>query len=271
MNISTWLRDAAAQLRHSDITSARLDAELILSHTLRRSRTYLHAHGDDQLDSRTLDIAGARIQLRIERVPIAYIIGHKEFYGRRFAVNPSVLIPRPESESIIEWLLELTASEISPKRLIDVGTGSGALGITVKLERPHLHVTLSDVDRKALAVASKNADNLGADVTCTVDNLLDHQGYAVDYILANLPYVSREWSDTSPELKHEPSLALYADEKGLRLIYRLLPQIARWLTPDGTALLEADPTQHAAITAAAEQHGLVSIGSRDYCLGLQHA
>ena len=268
MTISEWLRSATKQLKDIGITSNRLDAELILAHTLRKPRTYLHAHLDESIDERRYDIANARLDLRLERVPLAYITGHKEFYGRRFIVSPSVLIPRPESEAMIEWLLELTANEITPKRLIDVGTGSGVLGITARLERPNLDVTLTDIDAKALALATRNASTLGATVHTRRDSLLDHQTFPVEYCLANLPYVDESWDDTSPELYHEPAHALFAEDNGLRLINQLLPQLTRWLAPGGVALLEADPTQHAAITKVAQQHGLGELGSREYIVGL---
>lgn len=269
MSISTWLRNATRHLKDIGIASARLDAELILSHTLRKPRTYLHAHLDENLDPRRLDIANARLELRKERTPLAYITGHKDFYGRRFSVNPSVLIPRPESEDMIAWLLDLTATQITPERLIDIGTGSGCLGITAKLERPLLDVTLTDLSSRALAVAQKNADTLGAEVQIRKDNLLDRQGFEVNFALANLPYVDRLWTDTSPELFYEPADALYAEEHGLRLIRQLIPQLARWLAPDGIALLEADPTQHQAISAMAETVNMPTIGVRNYIIGLR--
>src|SRR5664279_4030502 len=105
--INDWLKDATATLSDIGITSARLDAEIILAHTLRKPRTYLHAHGDEQLSSRQRDIADTRLQLRLDRVPIAYIIGHKEFYGREFRVTTATLIPRPESEVMIELLTDI--------------------------------------------------------------------------------------------------------------------------------------------------------------------
>lgn len=267
-SISTWLIEATKVLKNIGIESARLDAELILSHTLRKPRTYLHAHLYDELDPRRKDIADARLELRRERTPLAYITGHKEFYGRRFSVTPSVLVPRPESEAMIEWLLELTANEITPKKLVDVGTGSGCLGVTAKLERSSLDVTLTDISTKALAVAQKNADSLGATVQTRRDNLLDRQGFQIDYALANLPYVDPLWTDTSPELRHEPADALYAEEHGLKLIRQLIPQLARWLSPTGVALLEADPTQHQSIAALAQESGMSLLGTRDYIIGL---
>lgn len=270
-SISLWLREATKQLKDVGIESARLDAELILAHTLRKSRTYLHAHLDEAIDERRYDVANARLDLRLDRTPLAYIIGHKEFYGRRFAITPSVLVPRPESETMIEWLLEITANEIASKKLIDVGTGSGVLGITAKLERPTLDITLLDIDIKALAIARKNATTMQADVYTKQGNLLDSQGFYVDYVLANLPYVDPAWTDTSPELRHEPAKALYASKEGLHLIYRLIPQLARWLTPGGIALIEADPTQHTAIISLAKEHNLTPLGSHDYIVGLKQS
>jgi hypothetical protein len=133
LKINSWLRDSAEMIANVGITSALLDAEIILAHTLRKSRTWLHAHGEEELSSRELDIASARLELRLDRTPIAYIIGHKEFYSRLFKVTPSVLIPRPESEAIITQFLALPLPDKA--RVIDVGTGSGCLGITTKLER----------------------------------------------------------------------------------------------------------------------------------------
>ena len=221
MIISDWLKTATKSLKNIGISSARLDAELMLANTLRKNRTYLHAHLDEEIDPRRLDIANARLDLRLDRVPIAYILGYKEFYGRKFTVSPSVLIPRPESEDLISLFLELTASEITEKTLIDVGTGSGCLGITAKLERNNLSVILSDISKPALKITEKNADTLKADVTIQQQSLLNGQIRPVDYIFANLPYVDKDW-DVSPELKYEPELALFAEDEGLKLISELI-------------------------------------------------
>lgn len=268
MDISTWLRASTKELKDVGIASARLDAELILAHTLRKPRTYLHAHLNEPLDSRREDIATARISLRKERVPLAYIVGHKEFYGRRFRVTPATLIPRPETEVLLELFLEHTAGEIAPKTLVDVGTGSGCLGISAKLERPNLTVTLLDTSAKALAVAERNASQLLADVDIVRSDLLAQYPAAIDYILANLPYVDAAWNvDTlSPELRSEPQEALYAADGGLRLIRTLIMQAARQLKPNGRLYLEADPQQHAAIAESAASAGLTHVATRDYCM-----
>ena len=268
MIISEWLKIATKSLKTANIPSARLDAELILANTLRKNRTYLHAHLDEEIDPRRFDIANARLDLRLDRVPIAYILGYKEFYGRRFTVSPSVLIPRPESEDLISLFLELTASEIVEKVLIDVGTGSGCLGITAKLERSNLSVILSDISKPALNVAEKNANALNADVHIQQQSLLNGQLRPVDYIFANLPYVDKSW-DVSPELKYEPGIALFAEDEGLKLILQLISQAPRCLTPEGLLFIEADPQQHNRIINEAVKNGFVKERVLNYILVLR--
>lgn len=269
MTISTWLRQATKQLKDIGIASARLDAELLLSNTLRKTRTYLHAHLDETIDPRRQDIADARLSLRLDRVPLAYILGYREFYGRHFAVTPAVLIPRPESEDMISLLLEMTTSDIAPKTLIDIGTGSGCLGITAKLERPNLLVTLSDTSSKALAIAEKNAANLQADVFIQKQSLLSGNVQRLDYILANLPYVDKEW-EVSPELRHEPDEALYARRGGLALIEELLKQAPQHCNPGALVFIEADPVQHPAIISLASSLGLRPKEVRGYIIALAY-
>lgn len=268
MIISDWLKIATKSLKAESIPSARLDAELILANTLRKNRTYLHAHLDEEIDPRRFDIANARLDLRLDRVPIAYILGYKEFYGRRFTVSPSVLIPRPESEDLISLFLELTASEIAEKVLIDVGTGSGCLGITAKLERSNLSVILSDISKPALNIAEKNANALNADVHIQQQSLLNGQLKPVDYIFANLPYVDKNW-DVSPELQYEPEIALFAEDEGLKLILQLISQALRCLTSEGLLFIEADPQQHNRIINEAVKNGFVKERVLNYILVLR--
>ena len=268
MIISEWLKIATKSLKTANIPSARLDAELILANTLRKNRTYLHAHLDEEIDPRRFDIANARLDLRLDRVPIAYILGYKEFYGRRFTVSPSVLIPRPESEDLISLFLELTASEIAEKVLIDVGAGSGCLGITAKLERSNLSVILSDISKPALNIAEKNANALSADVHIQQQSLLNGQLKPVDYIFANLPYVDKNW-DVSPELQYEPEIALFAEDEGLKLILQLISQAPKCLTPDGLLFIEADPQQHNRIIDEATKKGFIKERILNYILVLR--
>lgn len=272
LTIKAWLTDASHDLIEVGIGSAKLDAEIILAHTLQQGRTYLHAHNNQTLTDRQLEIADARLSLRRDRTPIAYIIGHKEFYGRMFKVTPATLIPRPESETMIDLLTDLL-SKLSlahdmPKRLVDVGTGSGCLGITAKLEFPLLDVALCDVSRHALKVAQTNAKQLGADVMTLTSDLLDHYPFTADVILANLPYVNPTWP-RSPETNYEPEIALFASKGGLQLIYRLIQQAVTRLSPSGLLLLEADPRQHSSIVKAAETHNFTLVDRRHFILGFR--
>lgn len=268
LTVNDWLAEATHQLVFKGVPSARLDAELLLAHTLRQPRTWLHGHSDDVLEARIVEIANARLDLRLDRVPVAYIIGHKEFYGRRFKVTTATLIPRPESEALIELLKTAVPKNESllnerPLRLIDVGTGSGILGITAKLEHPELDVTLADISRHALKVATRNADTLNAEVTTLQSNLLADYPFVADVIMANLPYVNPQW-ERSPETEHEPALALFAENNGLALILELLTQTRTKLVNGGRLILEADPEQHPDIIKEAIKNGLVLSETNDY-------
>lgn len=265
--IKQWLRVATDELSGAGIPTPRLDAEIILAHTLRKPRTYLHAHDEILMDARNREIADARLQLRLDRTPIAYIVGHKEFYGRQFKVTPATLIPRPESEAMIDSLKHHLHT-LTGKKLVDVGTGSGCLGITAKLELPQLDVTLTDISRHALYIAEINARQLKASVAIIHGNLLDDFPFTADIILANLPYVDKEW-ERSPETEHEPAEALFASDSGLHLISRLITQTKSQLAPKGLLLLEADPRQHTAIVKAAAPLNLTLLKNEGFILTFQ--
>ena len=274
--IKSWLEGAVNHLNEAGIASARLDAELLLAHTLRKPRTWLHSHNDDTLDPRQAEIADARLDLRLDRVPVAYIIGHKEFYGRTFKVTTATLIPRPESEDLIDLLNQIIPEEENLKqfsneaglRLVDVGTGSGVLGITAKLEHPSLDVTLADLHRHAVTVAEDNAQKLNAAVTTLISDLLTDYPFTADIIIANLPYVDPRW-ERSPETDHEPASALFAEEHGLATIFKLLAQTKDKLANDGFIILEADPVQHSNIIKEAARYGLIIRSKQGYGLLLE--
>ena len=268
MNISTWLKNANKMLKDIGIESSRLDAELLLAETIRKPRTYLHAHLDEEIDPRRIDIANARLDLRLERVPLAYIIGYKEFYGRKFRVSPAVLVPRPETEDLITLFLNLTESEIMPKTVIDIGTGSGAIGITIALERPQFRVIVSDINADALQIAKRNSEDLEAKVTIVRQSLLSGHIEPLDYILANLPYVDRLW-ETSPEVRYEPDQALYAKDGGLALINTLISQSTNHLNPNGLLILEADPVQHSKIIQTAKSNRFIHEQTLGYAIALR--
>jgi release factor glutamine methyltransferase len=273
--INDWLKKATDQLNAIGIPSARLDSEIILADALEQTdRTYLHAHDDKIISRQQMQIANSNLAKRLNRWPIAYIIGYKDFYGRNFKVTSSTLIPRPESEAIIELLKPLVklinsrrqeGSLSSKIELIDVGCGSGCLGITAKLEFSQLSVTLSDISYSALSVAKTNAKNLNADVSAVQSDLLDDIDTKPNIILANLPYVDQKWS-RSPETNYEPSIALLAKNHGLSLINRLIAQAELRISPNGCLILEADPTQHSSIINYAKKHDFSLIDQFDYAI-----
>lgn len=263
--IKDWLDSAIDILRSAGIESAQLDAEIILSHSINKPRTYLHAHPDVIIDSRSREIADARIDLRSDKVPVAYIIGHKEFYGRNFKVTPDTLIPRPESEAIIDLLKKQLKSSEEKLKLCDVGCGSGILGITAKKEFPNLEVSLVDISQPALEVAKQNALDLQADVEFIKGNLLSNVFVPQDIILANLPYVNKDW-ELSDDTKHEPDLALFADDNGLELIKKLIVQCLEKLTSDGLLIIEADARQHNSIISYSEAKNLIHVESSGLAL-----
>lgn len=271
--LKSWLDSATDQLEAIGIKTARLDAEIILDHTIGKNRTYLHAHDDEVLDARTVEIADARLALRLDHVPVAYIIGHKEFYGRKFQVTTATLIPRPESETLIDALRDVLPKNQAlfheqRMRLVDVGTGSGSLGITAKLEFPELHVTLTDISPQALRVAERNAGLLHAKVDTIKSDLLSEYPFTPDIIIANLPYVDPTW-ERSPETQYEPKDALFAGDGGKALIYKLITQATTRIKHKGFIILEADPEQHAAIAHYANLHGFKVISQQDYCVVLK--
>ncbi len=267
--IKFWLDCATNRLKKATIGTPRLDTEVILAHILKRPRIYLHAHPEKTLSIFQVKKANLLLEKRLSHQPIAYLTRQKEFYRRNFIVTPSVLIPRPTSETIIEELkkiVKLNKHEV----LYDIGTGSGILGITAKLELPNLNVTLSDISHSALLVARRNAKLLKSDVKITSSNLLTNLPPNPDLIIANLPYVDSSWM-RSPETNFEPKIALFADEGGLEIIQKLIDQASTKIAPSGYLLLEADPAQHEQIHQYSLKKQFVLIKTIDYVVILQKA
>lgn len=266
--IKDWLADSSRRLVEFMVPSANLDAEIILANAIDKDRTYLHAHPEQIINSQQIETANKMLTQRLSRVPIAYIIGHKEFYGRKFITTPAVLIPRPESETVIDLLHQIllpTTYKLLLTKLIDVGTGCGCLGITAKLEFPNLDVTLTEISSDALKIASENAAKLSANVTIIQSDLLQNYNEKTDIIIANLPYVDRVW-ERSTETNYEPDLALFADNHGLSLIEKLIIQTENHLSPGGYMIIEADPVQHEALINFANKKGLSLISQQDYVI-----
>ena len=269
--IAGFLVMARQALDEANIDTARLDSELLLSGLLNLPREWLLAHDDAEIDTPTWQKLCLALYARCSHTPLAYILGKKEFYGRSFIVTPDVLIPRPESEQIIASLNNLIAKDDHIHTVLDIGTGSGCLAITIKLEHPELTVSATDISDKALAVARQNARQLNADVGFVKSNLLDKVDKAYDVIIANLPYVNPDWDFLSPELAYEPQRALFASDNGLALIKKLLDQASAKLNHStGYLILEMDNSQIDDIISYAGNLGYRVTDRQPFTLTLQY-
>ena len=256
VTVGDWLTEAEKVLAQARVPSAHLDAGLLLAtalsveegKTVDRSRVYAMASAN--LSSDTLELADSLLERRKAREPMAYITEKKEFYGREFAVTNAVLIPRPETETIIEIVKLLP---IKAPRIADVGTGSGVIGITLALELPESKVTLGDISRSAYEVASYNMRVLGVGGKLVQSNLLKDFFGTYDLVVANLPYIDRTW-EVSPEVAYEPERALYAGDEGLFYIKKLLQEAKSKLAKNGLIIVEADERQHEKLIAFAQRN-----------------
>ena len=247
LSIADFLAISTKTLSKAGIASARLDSELILAHVLRRSREWLLAHDATALTQPQQQQARQLLLQRTQRQPIAYLTGRRDFYGHSFLVNEQVLVPRPESEVILAMLDELMQDN-HLRTVLDVGTGSGCLAISIKLTHPDLAVSACDISESALPVARLNAARLlpsSQQVKFYQSDLLSDLpvGSQFDLIVANLPYLSPGQDGLSPELAYEPATALYADDDGLSLIKQLITTAPAHLTPRGYLLLEMNTKQ----------------------------
>ena len=217
LTIREALVGATGVLGQAGCDSPRLDAELLLAEALRVGRAQLVLDAASRLDSAAAERFAALVRRRAAREPVAYILGRKEFRHIALFVDPRVLIPRPETELLVEVGLTLPVGV----RVADVGTGSGAVALALKHERPDLQLTGTDASEDALAVARENADRLRLEVAFLPADLLNGVPGPFDAVLANLPYVAAG-TELQPEIaRYEPGAALYAGPDGLDAIRRL--------------------------------------------------
>jgi release factor glutamine methyltransferase len=241
--------------------SARRDAELLLTHTLKKSRSWLIAHGDELLSDELFLSYSELLERRRRGEPIQYITGESEFYGLPFRVTPDVLIPRPETEHLIEKVIEL-AARFEPPRIVDVGTGSGAIAVALAHKLPNAQITATDICPQALAVASKNAKNNGVDLRFLSGDLLAPvAAEKFEFVVSNPPYVpSGDRATLSAEVReYEPALALFAGDDGLDVYRRLIPAAFGALTLGGYVALEIGYCQSPAITELLVRAGFEQI------------
>jgi release factor glutamine methyltransferase len=227
----------------------RRDAEWLLEHALGCDQTALMTHPERVLSAAELEQFERLVERRLASEPMQYLTGEQEFFGLRFEVSPAVLIPRPETEHLVEAMLERFTRE-DAVRIVDVGTGSGAIAVTLAHALPHSRVTAVDLFPAALEVARRNAERHGVIHRLTLltsDLLAGVAGGGFDAVVANPPYIAVEEVLERQVADYEPHSALYAGPTGLEIYERLIPQAARVLTPGGWLMLEIGYGQSAAV------------------------
>lgn len=248
----------------------RLDAQLLVLHALGRAphdRAWLLAHDTDPLTAVALAALEQAVQRRAAGEPLAYITGHKEFFGLDLQVDSRVLVPRPDTETIVEWALELLAGKTAP-RLVDLGTGSGAIALALQHSRPDAQVQAVDYSADALAVAQANAARLRLRVQFAQGSWLDGVQGRFDLVVANPPYIA----DRDPHLAaltHEPLQALASGADGLDDIRTIIRQTGEHLLPGGWLLLEHGYDQAPAVRALLAAAGLQKVQSRQDLAGIE--
>ncbi|NJN82378.1 MAG: peptide chain release factor N(5)-glutamine methyltransferase [Caldilineaceae bacterium] len=245
---------AAKRLTGAGIGTPQLDAQVILAHVLGVDRSWLFAHHEYKLSATQSHEYTELIVRRTAHEPVAYLVGHKEFYGIDFLVDQRVLIPRPETELLVDAVLDHIEMRSDHRvRIADVGTGSGAIAISVAVNCPEARLYAIDLSQDALAVARANVTRQDVDsqITLRHGDLLDPLAETVDIIVANLPYIdSQSYSSLEPDVRqYEPRLALEAGVQGLDAIRRLLIQARRCLNAGGVIFLEIGSNQGEAVTA----------------------
>lgn len=234
------------------VANPRLDAEVLLSHILGRDRLYLYVNFDQPLETAELAAFREAVKRRALRQPVAYITGYKEFMGRNFAVTPAVLIPRPETEILVETVMTRLGSVVAPI-LLDVGTGSGAIIVSLLAGCTAARGVGVDISAAALAVAKENAIRLGVYERLELrrgDLLAPAQGRIFTAIVSNPPYIpDDELPDLAPEVRHEPRAALAGGGDGLDFYRRLVAGAAACLSPGGFMAFEVGVGQAPAVAA----------------------
>jgi release factor glutamine methyltransferase len=254
MKLKQALEAAVRRLDENAVGSPRMNAELLLMFTLNCVRAYLYAHPERELTADELARYDEALATRSRGVPAQYITGHQEFWGLDLIVSPAVLIPRPETEHLVETVLELSRGMTRP-RILDVGTGSGAIALALAHDLPHAEVFAADISPAALEIAAANAARLQLQsrVTFTQSDLLAafHEEEQFDFVVSNPPYVGeREEDIVQREVKKfEPHTAVFAGPDGLDVIRRLIPQARAHLRPGGWLLMEIGYTQEANVRA----------------------
>ncbi len=241
------LREATARLLEAGIDTARLDAECLLMHAWNKPRAFLFAHMDEPVPHEVRARFEAMLARRCRREPLAYITGEREFWSLRFEVSPAVLIPRPETEHLVEAALRLAGTAQTAWRVLDLGTGSGCIAVALATELPRAQIVATDISPEALDVARRNAERhrVSERIAFREGSLyaaLAEDDGPFDLIVSNPPYVAEhELAELAPELAFEPRIALTDGADGRTVLRAILAGAAEHLKPGGHVILESGP------------------------------
>lgn len=281
MDVAEFLVEIVSKLESLGIPTARLDTLVLLEDATGKDRAWLLAHPEFTVQGTTLYTLNEQIEKRANHTPLAYIRGKSEFYGREFLVTPDTLQPRAETETMLDLLCKLlkwhfpSLLEVGPPTdavnvtFVDVGTGSGCIAITAKLEFPKAEVYATEINEAALKIATKNAKNLKADITFLRGDLLEpfskiqDQSSKIAILLCNLPYVPDNHT-INPAAMQEPKVAIFGGEDGLDLYRDMFEQIKDSDTKPQYILTESLPFQHENLAKIASQHGYNQIVEEDF-------
>jgi len=268
MTVLEVLQSTTGYFQKRNIDSPRLNAEHLLAHVLSRKRMELYLDFERQLRESELAPLRELVKRRGTGEPLQHLLGTVEFCGRSFRCDKRALVPRPETEQLIELLITHFKSEIADSRMIDVGTGSGIIALTLAAEFPKAEIVAADISEDALMLARENAERLGlADrVHFLQSNLLESVQTHFNLIVANLPYVSTEdRHNLSREVLHDPEVALFAGARGDELVRQLIGQASSWLRPGGMLAMDIGIGQSEALVAALAEKNYRDISTeKDY-------
>lgn len=265
MTLDEALQFGTKQLKRAGIESARIDASLLLSKVTNMPRANVFAHLEDELQS---ELASDYIELineRAKRRPLVHLTNTREFYGLDLYIDADVLTPRIETEKMVEFAIKHTPQN---GKLIDIGTGSGAIAIAIKTHRPDLEVWATEVNDEALAVARRNVENYQLDIKLVKSDLFSEITVKFDVVATNLPYLQND-ADLMPEVQKEPAVALFGGDDGLDIYRRFLKELPQHLNPQGYLFTECDPWQQEPLKAEAAKINLQPIEEDYFILGFQ--
>ncbi len=265
MRLDNYIKDITGRLTGAGIESARLDCEVLLAHVLNLEKYKLITDGSRELTPDEIKKIESLIKRRCNFEPVAYITGTKEFYSLDFIVNKHVLIPRPETELLVDMAIYWAGMNVS---VLDLCTGSGAAAVALKHSRQDLDVFASDISAEALKVARKNSLNINGKgkIKFYRGNLFEpFKGKRFDVIISNPPYISiDEAGSLKKDLFFEPEIALFASEKGRAIIEKIIVESVDYLNEKGTLLLEMGTNQDSFVTKLGEKKGYTVSILNDY-------